>query len=365
MVSEGRSRWCLKTGVRSSLVGDDYFDGVPPLEFKDSKRKEGDDYFAGPSSAPIESVDVLRDPPTEFVERPPVLVQGRRGPWLSPKLYQVKATRSIQGGTSGDPLARGEHFRAAPLAAQQPTQQSPPARAPLSSAADRRGPPVIPYLQPPPTLWDRAKPERGPASPRPVLGLYKRRRNPPLPFFAKAANPRAPKLASAAATLGSSRRRCPACLLPHRRQQVASELRGVEWNMPSRFAFSLSPSCARTSSPSSGTVIATRTSSTTPKIEPPRGEVWSSLTPPMLNAGDIPAKRGRHGRLRRPPTPRSILHLDRGLRPVHGTVDPVAAAFLQKSPYIDEPFEFADDPVPEEQVQQQFTKEGKYNMDNP
>ncbi|KAF8700247.1 hypothetical protein HU200_034627 [Digitaria exilis] len=38
-------RWWLKTGVRSSLVGDDYFDGVT------------------------------------FVERPPVLVQGRRGPW--------------------------------------------------------------------------------------------------------------------------------------------------------------------------------------------------------------------------------------------------------------------------------------------
>ena len=32
---------------------------------------------------------------------------------------------------------------------------------------------------------------------------------------------------------------------------------------------------------------------------------------------------------------------------------------------VDEPFEFADDPVLEEQVQQQFIEEGKYNMDNP
>ena len=31
----------------------------------------------------------------------------------------------------------------------------------------------------------------------------------------------------------------------------------------------------------------------------------------------------------------------------------------------DAPFEFADDPVPEEQVQQQFVEEGKYNTDNP
>nr|CAB3460292.1 unnamed protein product [Digitaria exilis] len=44
----------------------------------------------------------------------------------------------------------------------------------------------------------------------------------------------------------------------------------------------------------------------------------------------------------------------------------VAMAFLQKSPCIvDEPFEFADEPVPEEQEQQQFTEEGKYNTDNP
>nr|CAB3502823.1 unnamed protein product [Digitaria exilis] len=46
-------------------------------------------------------------------------------------------------------------------------------------------------------------------------------------------------------------------------------------------------------------------------------------------------------------------------RPVHGSVND------DVSRLVDEPFEFADDPVLEDQVQQQFTEEGKYNTDHP
>nr|CAB3503878.1 unnamed protein product [Digitaria exilis] len=103
-----------------------------------------------------------------------------------------------------------------------------------------------------------------------------------------------------------------------------------------------------------------------------RGELWSSVALLALDSGKAPPHAPPHRRVSGDPAPRSDLSrriqnrrspvhrepVNRGSWPVHGTVDrdvsrrqpsAVAMAFLQKRPCIvDEPFEFADDPVPEE-----------------
>nr|CAB3503774.1 unnamed protein product [Digitaria exilis] len=106
-----------------------------------------------------------------------------------------------------------------------------------------------------------------------------------------------------------------------------------------------------------------------------RGELWSPLSPSCVVSGEVAAARRCAPPVHREP-------VNRGSRPVHGSVNgdvsphqqpAVAVAILQKSPsffqkstrVVAEPFEFADDPVPEEQVQQQFSEEGKYNTDHP
>ncbi|KAF8674751.1 hypothetical protein HU200_048032 [Digitaria exilis] len=115
-----------------------------------------------------------------------------------------------------------------------------------------------------------------------------------------------------------------------------------------------------------------------------RGEKPSSLAPSRANSGESPAARRREPPCSGEPSLDLISavrfetdgsDLNRVWFTVNPTVDrdvsprqqPAAAApVLQKSPCIVvEPFEFTDDPVSEEQVQRQFTEEGKYNTDHP
>nr|CAB3503087.1 unnamed protein product [Digitaria exilis] len=98
--------------------------------------------------------------------------------------------------------------------------------------------------------------------------------------------------------------------------------------------------------------------------------------PPPRNPRVEPPKRDETRREKELPSPQpSQLRRGHGLAPPRSgdlcpqaPRAPLAAAVpvLQKSPSIvDEPFEFADDPVLEEQLQQQFSEEGKYNTDHP
>nr|CAB3502855.1 unnamed protein product [Digitaria exilis] len=89
-----------------------------------------------------------------------------------------------------------------------------------------------------------------------------------------------------------------------------------------------------------------------------RGEKLSFLAPSRANSGEVAAARRRD-------VGSDLSHLNRAgsreprFKPVHGSVNG------DVSPLVAEPFEFADDSVLEDQEQQQFTEEGKYNTDHP
>ncbi|KAF8728722.1 hypothetical protein HU200_017998 [Digitaria exilis] len=89
--------------------------------------------------------------------------------------------------------------------------------------------------------------------------------------------------------------------------------------------------------------------------------VWCLVTPDLLNFGEVPPR--SRPRRRSPATQIVQTHQRR----------PDLIQRLVFNPHrvnpartvVDKPYELADDPIPEEQVQQQFSKEGKYNTDNP
>nr|CAB3503352.1 unnamed protein product [Digitaria exilis] len=94
------------------------------------------------------------------------------------------------------------------------------------------------------------------------------------------------------------------------------------------------------------------------RVEPPKSTPRQTepLTPSRANSGEGAAVRRRE----------PLCSVNRGSGPVHGLVHRdvmPTSAFSRR--LVAEPFEFANDPVLEEQLQQQFTEEGKYNTDHP
>nr|CAB3502729.1 unnamed protein product [Digitaria exilis] len=101
-----------------------------------------------------------------------------------------------------------------------------------------------------------------------------------------------------------------------------------------------------------------------------RGEVWTTLAP----AASTPARlRPRAAASRRAPVSRAPIcsepldskptaRSENRSKPSRFT--PTSASSRRRA-LVGEAFEFADDPVPEEQEQQQFAEEGKYNTDHP
>ncbi|KAF8657346.1 hypothetical protein HU200_060114 [Digitaria exilis] len=128
-----------------------------------------------------------------------------------------------------------------------------------------------------------------------------------------------------------SRRRQSAAPPLHCRQGLAATLRCVARNAPSHLSLSLLPRCASASAARPSSI----TTKTDPARAPPRAAASDDMPEPNQAESDLNS-------VHRGP-------VDRGLRPVHGTV-----------PLVDDPFEFADDPVLEEQVQQQFAEEGNF-----
>nr|CAB3502732.1 unnamed protein product [Digitaria exilis] len=177
-------------------------------------------------------------------------------------------------------------------------------------------------------------------------------------------------------------RRRRASTPPPSRLGLAPEFRREVRKPRSSFSLSLSPSPAdppplaaghhRGLNPSLDPQNRTHVVSSTFRAK--RGEKPSFLAPSRANSGEVTAARRRESsfpasraldRIRAVRFPSNGPDLNRAgsreprFKPVHGSVNG------DVSPLVAEPFEFADDSVLEDQEQQQFTEEGKYNTDHP
>nr|CAB3503057.1 unnamed protein product [Digitaria exilis] len=235
-------------------------------------------------------------------------------------------------------------------------ERSPPARLlPLTPARRHAGPTRQLLLLPPAPLYKRRHPLARPL-PKTLAATEPYTASPPR-------NP-----SSSAAAANSSPRRPIVDETPSR---SFARYRGAR-RAPNPPSLSLCSACA--SSPSIPPPPPRN-----PRAQPPKrvprsflslpGQMRRALefrSPVSANSGEVP----RCSALQSTVAVRLDLN---GLDPIRtrSTVDPWTATATsadvipQPRPGIDEPFEFADDPVSEEQVQQQFIEEGKYNTDNP